>query len=416
MNISFPVFTRINEVLFKKKNLSAALIKAKENTLISPRDEQEIKKEAYVFLRHFFSLRFECSDLLSQYDYESDEFILSMVALSQLRYSSMRKEEISAEYQDVFCRLKLSGDSQKNRKVLIDSTIHPFHIPEEVKSSPYYYNSLVLERPEFLFRRFDAEFGASRTLAMFSSRRKKPLFYYSARGENSLPSSLKKEKDVGPYPLFSSSSPLHQDVAAEKKLYPCSPLQLTAYSLPELPQVSPKVLRNGRNDSFSFLPLAISRKDDYQPTRIVNCYGHAFASAKKNVEIFDLQNVTILNCESKLLKTYYPYDSFDLSVEIGKDVGLGCVGMKPWLLPSLTPDDLKDSQKRQLLSLRERAEFVKSKGCLLFVNHGLLKEETSDIVKQFVGRNGRFELVKETISIPDGSNQEGGYIALLSKK
>ncbi len=340
-----------------------------------------------------------------------------MVTLSQLRYSSLRKEEISAEYQDVFCRLKLSGDSQKNREILIESTSRPFHIPEEVKSSPYYYNSLVLERPEFLFRRFDAEFGASRTLSMFSSRRKKPLFYYSSMmGENSLPSSLKKEQDVGPYPLFSSSSPLHLEILAEKKLYPCSPLQLTAYSLPELPQVSPKVLRNGRNDSFSFLPLAISRKDDYQPTRIADYFGPAFAKAKKNVEVFGLKDVTILNCESKLLKTYYPYDSFDLSVEWGKDSGLGCVGSKPWLLPSLTPDDLKDSQKRQLLSLRERAEFVKSKGYLLFVNHGLLKEETSDIVKQFVERNSRFELVKETISIPERGNQEGGYIALLSKK
>ena len=90
MNISFPVYTRLNEVLFKKKTLPYALLEAKKTITLTPNEEEEIKKETVVFLRRYFSLRFECANLLSQYDYESGEFLLSRIALCQLRYSKLK--------------------------------------------------------------------------------------------------------------------------------------------------------------------------------------------------------------------------------------------------------------------------------------------------------------------------------------
>ena len=183
-----------------------------------------------------------------------------------------------------------------------------------------------------------------------------------------------------------------------------------------MPQVSPKVLRNGLTDSFGYFPLALSLKDSYQPQLIVDYQSKAAEAAKDNLNLAQFNNVTILNCEEKYLKTYYSYDQFDIVVDFGKDTGLGLLDKKPWLLPSLTREDIENSQKRQLDSLRERSEFVKSKGSLLFINHGLLKAETSDVVHRFLERNNRFELVKEISVCPSDDHGEGGYIALIGKK
>ena len=49
MNISFPVYTRLNEVLFKKKTLPSALLEAKKTITLTPNEEEEIKKETVVF-------------------------------------------------------------------------------------------------------------------------------------------------------------------------------------------------------------------------------------------------------------------------------------------------------------------------------------------------------------------------------
>ena len=48
MNISFPVYTRLNEVLFKKKTLPSALLEAKKTITLTPNEEEEIKKETVV--------------------------------------------------------------------------------------------------------------------------------------------------------------------------------------------------------------------------------------------------------------------------------------------------------------------------------------------------------------------------------
>ena len=82
----------------------------------------------------------------------------------------------------------------------------------------------------------------------------------------------------------------------------------------------------------------------------------------------------------------------------------------------MTREDIENSQKRQIDSLRERSEFVKSKGSLLFINHGLLKMETSDVIHRFLERNNRFELIKEISVCPSDEHGEGGYIALIGKK
>lgn len=416
MNISFPVYTRLNEVLFKKKTLPSALLEAKKTITLTPNEEEEIKKETVVFLRRYFSLRFECSNLLSQYDYESGEFLLSRIALCQLRYSKLTKEEITSEYRNTFARLRFSGNSKTNRDVLMEASKKPFSIPEEAKQSPFYFNSLVLERPEFLFRRFNEEYGSSKTLSRFRSMRKKPTFEYSPLDADSLTDSLEKTDGAGAYEIYKSEKNYHRDSLKQRRIYPSSYLERLGYSLLELPQVSPKVLRNGITDSFGYFPLALSLKDSYQPKLIVDYQSKAAEAAKDNLNLAQFNDVTILNCEEKYLKTYYSYDQFDIVVDFGKDTGLGLLDKKPWLLPSLTREDIENSQKRQLDSLRERSEFVKSKGSLLFINHGLLKAETSDVVHRFLERNNRFELVKEISVCPSDDHGEGGYIALISKK
>lgn len=416
MNISYPVYARLSETLFKKKTLSLALTEIKKTISLTPNEEAEVKKETVVFLHHYFSLRFECSNLLSQYDYESGEFLLSRIALSQLRYSQLKKEEVTAEYESAFSRLRFSGDSKTNRGTLIKASATPFVIPEEVKKAPCYYNSLALERPEFLFRRFNEEYTSNKTLSRILSRRKKPVFEYSPVDSHSLTDSLKKADGAGPYDIYLSGKEFHRDSLRQRWVYPSSYLELLGYSLLEIPQVSPKVVINGLTSSFGYFPLALSLKDAYQPNIVANYQNKASDLAKDNLSLADFNDVTILNCEAKYLKTFYSYDTFDVAVEFGKDTCLGLRGKRPWLLPSLTREDILASQKHQIDSLRETSEFVKSKGSLLFINHGLLKAETSDVIKKFLELNNRFELVKEVSVTPDEKHQEGGYIALLRKK
>ncbi len=411
-----PEFLALQQVLFGHKSTREALFRVYMEEKLSQTGKKQTSKIVLGVLWKYFSLSFECLSFLP-YKQDSEEFLPPLILLYILRfYPQQDEKELERCYLDTIASNRLLNDGRNDFAVLSQAAKKSFLIPDEVKKNPFYYNSLTLEMPEFLLRRMSADFSPKAAFQVAMSLKKKTSYFYFSRNEKE-EEGMKKVSLSFPLDCYRSSKKLSVQEAKERKLIPSSYIEALAFSHLYVPPLMPKVLITGGQDGFEMLPLAFLVEECYD-SQLDTAYeteiSYRAALDKKNA--FQLKKVHVLQSDSKLLKTYLSYDEYDDVVCFGRDCKIGCARHKIGILPSLKEEMLIKSKERQIEDLLENARFVKEGGSLLFVNNGLEKVETQEVIDTFLTRRKDFIAMETRMVFPFEMDSDGGYYAILKRR
>lgn len=390
---------------------------------IAPSSVKELKRNVFGVLRHYFSLAFEVDSLFPSFAKDSDERYLSLVALYQLRH---RKDQKKEDIQERFCTtsllMHLQGDFAKNYAKLENAALKPFAIPESLKSKPYTYNSLALEIPDFLLKDLVFSYGPQKAREMAFAIRDIPVPSFVRNrlvpGQESLGECRQVKTDIDTVYLLSKGKNETADHLVKEGFF--HPLELikamAVSSLPSFPVEMDCLLLNQR---LPFLPIYLNGiYGDLPGLRITPVFAseERYRSAIDFFVQFRATKVHPLLAEMDLVKTYFSYDSMDVVVLQGTDIGIGKVGMRPDILPDLTEKDVRDSAYRQTKELLTAADFVKKQGYLLFINAGLTAPETRNVRESFLSLRKNFAVVQDSYLLPTQYKTESGYYCLFRRE
>ncbi len=411
-----PELLMLKRILVERKTLRDAFFATSLTERVSKVRLTVAKNRVLEVLRHYQTLSFECRNLFPSYEIGKEESHLVMLALVILRKKEEETETVRASLTETFSSLRLFGDPEKVFSLLLAASKAPFVVPEEVKRSPYFYNSLLLEVPEFLLRRLSEDYGAKEAVRIAKSLHGKCLSTYGAskdRPENSILTEAKVNETTS---YFRSQRPLPLNKQKELFLYPVSFFEVNALSVASIPPLSPSVLLFGLENPISILPYSFLLEDSFRPELVpVLSDGVKYRMAVDLSFEYHRKNMKAIFSEPSYVKTYLPYGHYDLVTCYALDSGIGLSRKKPELLPSLRKEELLSYNKADAERIKEAASFVKKEGFLLYLSHSLLKAEGQNIVDSFLSRHKEFTLVAEKTVFPYETEEDGGYYAILRR-
>ena len=412
-----PELLTLKSILFQHRSFHEAFFRLKINERVSSLRIERAKARASFILRHKESLSFECRNLFPCYDISQDEFLLSLIALSVLRNEKAGEDDVRNAYCATFQSMRMLGDMKKNVAVLLEAAKKPFIIPDELKKSPCFYNSLVLEMPEFFLAELYKDYSLTEALSICRKLRSKTSFYYKSIDNKEVSDTrLNKVALTDGSFLYLSKDPIPTTEMKGEGLYSVHFVENEAMSHLGVSPLSSNVLIVGTKDVTSYLPFAYKIKECYQKQLIPveeDSVKYRYAVNLSFQHHFDY--VKPLCSSMDLLKTYLSYDSFETVVYFAKDSRVGLARRKPEILPSLEKRTFLTSVSKEKKELEESAMFVKKSGCLLFVSSSFFKKETEEVVSDFLSKRKDFSLEEERMVLGDASESDLGYYAILRR-
>lgn len=416
MAVYVPELLMLKRILAERKSLRDAFFATSLTERISKIRFGQAKNRVLDVLRHYQMLSFECRTLFPSYEIGKEESHLVMISLVILRKKEQEEGVVRDSFCETFSALRLFGDAEKVFSILSEAAKVPFVLPEEVKRSPYLYNSLLLEVPEFLLRRLSEDYGAREAVRIANSLHGRCLFTYGAIQGKPEGKELKEAKLDDGFSLYRSIRSFPMPKERERSLYPVSFFDFTALHSVSLPPLSPSVLLFGMEEPLSVLPYCFLLQDSFRPELVpVLSDGVKYRMTVDLSFEYHLKNMKPIFSEPSYIKTYLPYGHYDLVTCYGKDSGIGFSRKRPELLPSLRKEELSSLSKEAMERISESAPFVKKGGYLLYLSHSLLKAEGKGIVDSFLLHHKGFELEQEKTMFPYETEEDGGYYAILRR-
>ncbi len=414
----------LRRILGQRKTYRETIFRIIAMEKISPSSVKELKRNVFAVLRRYFSLSFEVDSLFPNYAKDSDERYLALVTLYQLRHrKDIEKEQVKSCYYSTYFSMRLAGDCDASYAKLEQASSKPFAIPESLKKKPYTYNSIVLEMPDFLLRDLVFAYGPQKTKEIALSLREMPSatlvrnrFLADKEGIPGAKEIL-TDKDTL-YLLGKETEGREKEAIRKGTFHPLELLKgLAASVLPDFFVEMDCLLLNQRLPFFACYLASLYK--DLPGLRIAPVFSkeESYRAAIDTIcTLKAKEKIHPLLCEKDLVKTYFPYDSMDVVVQQGTDIGIGKIGMRPDILPDLKEKDMVDSCHRQTQELLAASDFVKKDGYLLFINSGLTMIETRDVKESFLSLRKNFAFVSDSRLLPGQYRTEGGYYCLFRRE
>lgn len=413
-----PELLTLKSILIQHKSFHESCFILKHNERVSLPRFERVKNRIHSILRHKESLSFECQNLLPQYEVDDDEYLLSLLTLSILRKENAENETMKEAYLSTFQAMRMLGDAEKNYSVLYTASKRPFVIPDEVKKSPSLYNSLLLEMPDFFLSELYRDYSSSDSLSICKAFKSKPLYYYKSIDNMAPKDGEYKEINLTDgTKLFETKTAYTSQSAKENHIYPVRYVESLALSKIGFNSLSTKILMIGMKEVNSYVPFAYRLSDCYEKQLVEveeDSVRYRYAVNLSFQHHFDY--VKPLCSSLSLLKTYLPYESFDIVVSSVSDSNVGYARKKMEILPSLEKKTFLSHIEEEKKELLEASKFVRKGGILVFVSYSLFKRETKDVISDFLAKNREYVLEEENLVLPDQSDSDLGYYAILRRE
>ncbi len=418
MNDLIPELLTLKSILIQHKSIHESMFRLKHNERVSAPRLERVKTRIHYVLKHKESLSFECQNLFPQYQSDEDEYLLLLLTLSILRNENVEKEKCEEAYLKTFQAMRMRGDSLTNFEIAYQASRKAFVISDEVKNSPYLYNSLLLEMPDFFLSELYQDYSSSESLSIVKSIKKRPFHYYKSVDDKAPTKDGYQEIDLDDgTKMFESKVPCSTKDMKEMNLYPVRYVENIALSKLTFSSLSTKILLLGLKEVNSYLPFAYRLKDCYEKKLVEveeDSVRYRYAVNLSIQHHFDY--VKPLCSSFALIKTYLPYESFDIVVYSASDSNVGYARKKIEILPSLEKKTFLANVSKEKEELNESSLFVNKGGVLLFIASSFLKKETKEVIQDFLMKNKEFTLEDESFILADRSDSDLGYYAILRRK
>lgn len=416
MNDFAPEMMMLRRILVEKKSFQESYFMAKVNERLSSLGKERLKSRTLGVLRHYQSLSFEVGEIASSVKKDSDIYLLLLIALYVIRHEKTDIESVKKMFFLTFERLRIYGNSEETWEEVKNEATKPFTIPQEVKNSPYIYNSLQLEIPAFLLKKLSKNRTGKEAVRIALSLRGKAYHYYGVVSGGKAKDNRLEEIDLGAWKIYKSEKRLTISECNELGLYPVSFTEQACFSQIDNESISPKVLMNGCQDALTYVTISKLYSDMFE-SEIYPVYYDAvsFRLAKDVNKKYSLNNSHIMLADSKMIKTYLDMFSFDLVFSFNQDSKIGLSRMKPEIVPTVSEKTVSESVKKEYETLVDSSMFVKPNGKLVFFNNSLLADECDDVINMFLKKNRDFVVLKDEYIFPYSNDAEGGYYAIMRK-
>lgn len=409
----------LRRILGQGKTYRETIFRILSTEKVSKASVQELKRSVFGVLRRYFSLSYDVERNFPSYAKDSDERYLLLLTLFLLRQKK-DPETVREAFLLTFRSQRLVGDAGYLFDRLSELSKTGFLLPEELKSSPYAFNALALEIPEFLLHDLVFSYGADKAKEIALSLREMPSPVYVRNvffaKEGTLPGRICALKRGHAFLLPKDCNTRKIPPIVERTFYPVDLIKLLAVDQLKI-------------DGLSFNALLLNQRTPFLATYLDGIYQdlpnvqitpvfvkeQRYRSSIEWVEEIRSKHVQPLLSSLELAKTYFSEDSMDLVAIQGDDVFLGKAGMRPDVLPDLTKRDMQRSYSLQTNELLLASPFVKKGGFLLFLNAGITAEETRDVREAFLSLRKNFELVADRVLLPTEEKTEGGFFALFRR-
>ncbi len=418
MNDLVPELLTLKSILIQHKSFHESCFILKHNERVSLPRLERVKNRIYSILRHKETLSFECQNLFPQYERDADESLLSLLTLSILRKEHPEEETMKEAYLSTFETMRMLGDAKKNYSVLYTASLKPFVIPDELKKSPSLYNSLLLEIPDFILSELYRDYSSSDSLSICKVLKSKPMYYYKSIDNTAPKEGEYKEIELADgSKLFETKTAYTSQAAKENHIYPVRYVESLALSRLGFNSLSTKILMLGLKEVNSYIPFAYRLKDCYEKQLVEveeDSVRYRYSVSLSFQHHFDY--VKPLCSSLSLLKTYLPYETFDIVVSSVKDSNVGYARKKMEILPSLEKKTFLSHIDEEKKDLKEASKYVRKGGNLVFVSYSLFRKETKDVISDFLMKNKDYVLEEENMVLSDQSDSDLGYYAILRRE
>lgn len=374
-------------------------------------------------MRHFFLLRYQACKLFPDFEEDDDEIYLLILAIYQLRYmkkslASFKVIEEASEVNDTFL-LRFDNAMLKEKLEFVSN--HKFNLPSEVLTDIYKYDSLMFSTPMWLIKMWANQYGDDILLNLLhTNRNKRPIYVRRNKLKVSEDELLKeniyqKIDDVDDAYIYSSSIGFnYQNDAKLGNVF--------------LQDLSFQMLLNKVVLSFGMKAIHLhgvtSGLSSNIAIRLKELNGSIDASFEKDVlyrkaryqyQRLGLDNVKAYLADLDMLRTYLPYNSYDLAFVTPNSSLLGQISKRPGLLLTIKKSDINKYIENEKASLLEGHRYLKSKGVLVYMVATINLNETSKLIDEFISEYSEYRLISSKQIFPFEYNSDGIYCAILSK-
>ena len=140
-----------------------------------------------------------------------------------------------------------------------------------------------------------------------------------------------------------------------------------------------------------------------------------YRKARYQYQRLGLDNVKAYLADLDMLRTYLPYNSYDLAFVTPNSSLLGQISKRPGLLLTIKKSDINKYIENEKASLLEGHRYLKSKGVLVYMVATINLNETSKLIDEFISEHSEYRLISSKQIFPFEYNSDGIYCAILSK-
>lgn len=422
MNNKFLQLKALKQIIDEKKSFQSVLENIVRQNNLSENDKVVFKLDVLGSLRHFYQLQYEATKEFPEFMPDDDEIYLIIIALYEFRYHSkdLAGYEVINQTTATIKFMSLRLDSEQVKNKLEEITKKKFVLPEDLKKDLYAYNALFFNTPKWIIELLTSEYGDDICMNFLLSSQRKGSQYLAI---NTI---YRKIEDFSNDVRFIHPQVLN--TALEYQTGKCSNL-IEVKKGDLFPQdLSTQIMLNSLNYCFKQKTLHIGAKSGSimaeVAIRIHDNGGYVdalfsndkkYSSAKYLSRRLGLDNTHIFYGSLKMMKTYSPYNSYDMVIYSPNSSKLGQVRRRPDIFPTLQKEDIFKYCAKSSIDLNEVKKFVASDSYLIYHVPTITKEETTNIIKDFLSKNDDFILEYERQIFPYEYGSDGLYFAVLKK-
>lgn len=419
MNILLISLKIFKQILSSKKSLQSCLTSIKSEYNLNKNKYSILVKTLHGTFRQFYLLSYLSKEVFNEFKTFDDENILICLATYQLRFLKTNISTINVlqEFNEAssILELRLDESSIDKLKHLADMKIF---LPNDILNNTYKYNSLMFSSPYWLLKLMGSEYGDDILLNIIhSNRTRHPLYIYTNNlkdSSNYFDKSIYTKTDLENCYLL--NSPIINDNVELKNGLCFIEDYSSIYALDKLfiPKGSNILALNPLNSSIpSNLAIKLKELGGHLTT---NYKGElSFRKAKYQFSRLSLNNVKTYFADVDLLRTYLPYDSFDIVCLNPPSTLLGLVNKRPEILISLKKEDINLYVRKQKELLIEADKYLHKNGTIIYMVNSNLLEETSKVIEEFLSYHMEYTLKDSKQIFSYEYNCDGMYFAILNK-
>lgn len=422
MNNKYLQLKALKRIIDEKVPFQFALEKTIAQNNLSEEEKLAFKMDVLGSLRHFNYLQYEATTAFPEFEKDDDEIYLIILALYGIRY---RSKDIATylvidQTLETIDYMELRLDKEQTKEKLQALSLEKTPLPTELMKDPYAYNAMFFNTPLWIVKLWAKEYGDEQTMNLMLANQRRGTQYLAINTLTKSPADYEDDERLTLSPIVKT--------ALEYRVGPCSELDdvkngdlfaqdlSNQIMLEEIPfDYNQRILHIGSISGGLAAGLALRSYPLHGFVEALFPDEGKLRRGKAMIARLGLTNIRARFGDVNLMKTYSPYEEFDLVMLSPKSSQLGQIRRRPDILVTLQEPSVAYYGRQQLAKLKEAAKFLVPGGLLVYAVSTITEDETTNVINKFL-KDQSFTKVYSRQIFPNEYGSDGLFFAILKRQ